>query len=467
MDHNDSLDSLDGLLLQLALQTREITEKRDQLNHQIQISKANVAEKKSFVEVIRGNIQKLEEESDHKQKIVKHLKDSTKRLKGTNTLLLQYEKTLQGELEKRQDHCNQDMKVYQERIESYRKVYQQHKERYCQNPQATNLLLIQGEKEEIERRIKAVEERIKAKEKLLQDLLGHTLPTDKQVESILGVQTAADSYKQSDPVIATDLHSSLDTCSLRLSQDGHSKQGHGPIEENQEMVFPPTQEAPNSDLWSDTEIIVNTADQVAGLDQHTEIGLEELMNISGPEEGMEEMKERGTKEGEEQPTPFITQEENEGMVAAVPPQTFPKTTARKKSPLTPARMQAAPSTPTFSLKSTPRCLPGHPDGSTVTSPGFVFSLTSGPSPTTPAFSGFDCGFDMGSAPEEETPFSFTSSYFSNEKKLLGSKSPNGFPFARPEKSEDGFEFPFNSGCPNQPPVSREKREEDSFAFFNF
>ncbi|XP_019896784.2 uncharacterized protein LOC105029885 [Esox lucius] len=462
MDDNDSLGSMgsmDSLLLQLALQTWEITEKRDQLNQQIQIIKANVAEKKSFIEGVQRNIQKLEEESHHKQKMVKHLKDNSKSLKGTNSLLLHYEKTLQAELESRQDNCNQDMKVYQERIESYRKVYQQHKEQYCQNPLANNLLLIQGEKEEIERRIKAIEERIKAKEKLLQDLLGQTLPIENPKESILGLQTET-SYRQSDPPTENDLHSPLDISSLHLAQE--DKQGDGVTEENQEIflretsAFPPAQEAPNCDLWSESESMVQTAGQVAGLEQHTGSGLEEHLNISG--EGMEEVvKERGTKGGEEQPTSFITEEENEAMVVAVYPRTSPKT---------PARTPAVSSTPTFSINSTPSSSPGQPDGSTTKSPGFLFSLTSGPRPATPAFSGFDCGFEMGSAPEEDTPFSFTSSYFSSEKKSLGFSLPTGFPFALPEleKSEDGFEFPFSSRSPNQPSASREKWEEDSFAF---
>ncbi|KAK6309472.1 hypothetical protein J4Q44_G00193530 [Coregonus suidteri] len=132
------------------------------------------------------------------------------------------------------------------------------------------------------------------------------------------------------------------------------------------------------------------------------------------------------------------------------------------SPQTPARMKAVSSTPTFSLN--------HPDGSTVKSPAFLFSMSSAPSPLD--FSGFDCGFELGSAQEEEPPFPFTSSYFSSEKKPSGSKSPPGFLFARPEseKSEDGFEFPFSSKSPGQPSASREKGPGagDSFPFsFNF
>ena len=63
--------------------------------------------------------------------------------------------------------------MYQERIERYRKVFQQHKESYCKNPLAKQLLMIQSGKEELESRIKACEDQITAKEKALQDLLGN------------------------------------------------------------------------------------------------------------------------------------------------------------------------------------------------------------------------------------------------------------------------------------------------------
>lgn len=53
-------------------------------------------------------------------------------------------------------------------MEKYWKVFQQHKEEYLQNPLAAKLLKIQTENEEIERRIRAKEEEIIAKEKALQ-----------------------------------------------------------------------------------------------------------------------------------------------------------------------------------------------------------------------------------------------------------------------------------------------------------
>ncbi|XP_045563860.1 uncharacterized protein isoform X1 [Salmo salar] len=456
MDDHDSSGSMDSLLLQLALQTRDIAQKRDQINQQIQIGKANVADKKSYIKGIQENVRKLEEESHHKQNIVKHLKGNTKSLKGTNSLLLQYEKTLQAELERRRDNCNEDMKVYQERMECYRKVFQQHRESYCQNPLAKQLLMIQSEKEELESRIKACEDQITAKE----NLLGQTLSIENPSESISGLLTAAESHRQSPPQTEDDHQPPLDISSLHLSQEGREKRGEG-IEEHLEKTFahPPSQGETHCDLWSYPEAM----DEIHSSAQEEGSLLEEQkerLNTSSTA-GMEEVKERGTEGGEEQPTPLITEEEekNEGMGAAFSPQT-------------PARMKAVSSTPTFSLNSSHGGSPSRLDGSTGKSPAFLFSMSSAPSPTAPDFSGFHCGFELGSGQEEEPPFPFSSSYFSSEKKPSGSKSPSGFLFARPqsEKSEDGFEFPFGSKSPGRPSTSREKGSGagDSFPFsFNF
>lgn len=62
--------------------------------------------------------------------------------------------------------------MFQDRMESYWKIFQQHKEEYLQSPLAKKLLKIQAENEEIEKRIRAKEEEIIAKEKESQALKG-------------------------------------------------------------------------------------------------------------------------------------------------------------------------------------------------------------------------------------------------------------------------------------------------------
>lgn len=63
--------------------------------------------------------------------------------------------------------------VYEERIASYRKIFQAHKEYYHQNPLAQKLLMLQFEKEEIECRIKACDDQITIKQKELNHLTGN------------------------------------------------------------------------------------------------------------------------------------------------------------------------------------------------------------------------------------------------------------------------------------------------------
>lgn len=63
--------------------------------------------------------------------------------------------------------------LYEERLASYRKTFESHREVYCQNPLAQKLLTLQAEKEEIESRIKACDDEITVKQKELDHLTGN------------------------------------------------------------------------------------------------------------------------------------------------------------------------------------------------------------------------------------------------------------------------------------------------------
>lgn len=71
--------------------------------------------------------------------------------------------------------CNPTREVYEERIASYWKIFQSHKEYYCQNPLAQKLLTLQAEKEEIESRLKACDDQITVKQKELELLTVSTI----------------------------------------------------------------------------------------------------------------------------------------------------------------------------------------------------------------------------------------------------------------------------------------------------
>ncbi|KAI5618624.1 hypothetical protein C0J50_21823 [Silurus asotus] len=123
-----------------ALETRELDQKKDDLTQQIQMYRVNIQEKGKCIEESHKAIKKLEEDIQQKENTVKCCKDIVKR------------------------------KMFQERIENYWKIFQQHKEEYLRNPLATKLLKIHSENEEIERRIQATEDEIIAKEKALKAL---------------------------------------------------------------------------------------------------------------------------------------------------------------------------------------------------------------------------------------------------------------------------------------------------------
>lgn len=71
--------------------------------------------------------------------------------------------------------------MFQERLESYWKIFQERKEEYLQNPLAKKLLKIQAENEEIEKRIRAKDEEIIAKEKESKALQGIILTRYQEI----------------------------------------------------------------------------------------------------------------------------------------------------------------------------------------------------------------------------------------------------------------------------------------------
>lgn len=72
-------------------------------------------------------------------------------------------------------------------MESYRNVFQQYKDQYCQNSLAQKLLKIQAENEEIERRIRATEEQILEKERELMAALGNSPVSSSRISKKINI----------------------------------------------------------------------------------------------------------------------------------------------------------------------------------------------------------------------------------------------------------------------------------------
>ncbi|XP_044074040.1 protein SIX6OS1 isoform X3 [Siniperca chuatsi] len=478
MNDQYSLDNIDSLLFQFALQTRELSLKKNAINQQIKVCRADIAERRSHIETVRRNTKKLELEIRVKQSSVIHNKENAKSMKAINSLLLQYEQTMKEELESRKASYNRDMEVYEERIASYKKIFHSHKEYYYQNPLAQKLLVLQAEKEEIECRIKACDDRITMKQKELDHLTGPPVSSsspEKLPDSVSGQQPITEPEKQLDPQ-TEDSHSSIDISSLNLNQtkilqNGHKTSVEGNDEESREenkvqdaTACSPSPEEASNELWSCQQLDAHqqtiSSEQrwpevMHAEEQDQETGpedQEQQSTVSDIEEVVEEeMEERVAIEEEQAPS----EERNKGLTA------FPQSSFQETNPQSsPAKMTAVPSTPTFPFNFSPGGSP-HRGTSDTKSPAFLFSLNSDPS--TPGFSGF--GFDVGSSQDEDSSFAFTSSFF-NEKKTKESKSSScsEFLFGQPEQNED-FQFAFTSKSPQ---TTNKDNTRDDFPFsFNF
>ncbi|KAK3569064.1 hypothetical protein QTP86_021534 [Hemibagrus guttatus] len=449
MDDQSGLGNLENLLLHLALETREFAQKKDDLTQQIQISEAAIQEKKKCIAETQKAIKKLQEDIKQKQNTVKCYTENVKRLCGTSDHLLQYEKMLEAELERRQESCNQDMKMFKERMENYWKIFQQHKEEYLQNPLAAKLIEIQAQNEEIEGRIRAKEEEIIAKEKELKtlqedndkcDSVQEHVETNKQpapssesdAQSEVAVTSPQDLQVQGTKTEQEDVQIEMD----EKSSANNQAQADGGDESNSSEVG-----VIGSTIWAISEI---RGDHSQGSDQnekeHTAEVQDMNMNTSCVSDTLEDMME--AEEQQECAEANVEEGSNEGAVCP---------------PSSPIHMRAL-DMPPFSLISSPSTSQGHQEGRET--PAFVFSMNSGPN--TPTFSGFDCNVEVGQSLHEESPFTFSSSYFS--KKSPETKLP-GFLFDESEEShaEEEFAFSFSSKSP-QPKESVGSGDTFPFSF---
>ncbi|XP_062390902.1 uncharacterized protein LOC134078774 isoform X2 [Sardina pilchardus] len=539
MADENAMENLDNLLIQLALQTRELSVKKDDLQMHIQVCRANIQQKKIYVEENKKRIGKLDEQITEKQRTVQHYKESTKGLKRTHSLLLQYERVLESELERRQENCNRDTKMYQERVESYKAVLKKHREQYHQHPLAQKLLQIQAENEEIERRIRACEDRLAAGASV------STAAPENTEDSVSLGQVELHLADQVEPSVdAKDQFSQGAGCEGQDEAAGFGEErmeevGSGELDGGRSRAAPAGPSPGTGLMWTSPEaraVQREVAEQV----QQGEMEQEDSFNISGIAEEMDKVLEGVAVE-------------NQGQGQDQDPPSAPATAAPTGAsdvratgdgaacpPTPPSRMKVVMSTPTFSLSSGSDTLGrrensegkspgfafsgplgrhddpmakspgfefsgplgrrddsegkspgfeftgplgcrdnsdakspgfeftgplGRRDSSDAKSPGFVFSMTSEPS--TPAFSGF--GFDMGSTAQgEETPFAFTSEYFSDKKSSESKFS--GFPFDQSEsRSEEDFQFSFSSKSPAPNAASEDKAGSgEGFPFsFNF
>ncbi|CAK6954039.1 protein SIX6OS1 isoform X2 [Scomber scombrus] len=465
MNQQLSLSNIDSLLFQTVLQTRELSQQKNEINQQIKVHRADIADRRFSIETVHGGIKKLEEEIRAKQSTGKHNKANAKSMKTTNSLLLQYEHTLKAELESAKASYNRDMEVYEERISSYRNIFQSHKEYYCQNPLAQKLLTLQAKKEEIECRIRSCDGQIALKQMELEnltDLPVNSSSAETLPDSVSGQQPITEPEKDLDPQTEDDFDSSIDMSSLHLNQsqiwqDGDKEAAEANAEEvhdeNEAQDAPACsvsqEEATNEKyMWSYQQLGEQSRqDEIHAEEQEQGTGpgnQEKHPAVSEVKETIEDMDMEERVAAEEEQVP--SEEDNEGHAAF-------------SQEIQSATVKTVPSTPTFPFNISPGSSP-HQGTSDTKSPAFLFALDSGPS--MPGFSGF--GFDMGSPQDEDSPFPFTSSFLSDKKTTESKSSGPNFLFDQPEQSED-FQFAFTSKSPQ---TTKRGNSSDDFPFsFNF
>ncbi|XP_043086543.1 uncharacterized protein LOC122333105 [Puntigrus tetrazona] len=314
------------------------------------------------------------------------------------------------------------MKIFQERAESYGTVFQQYKDRYCQNSLAQKLLKIQAGNEEIERRIRATEEQILEKEKELIAALGEDEPATD----------APDSTHEDNDALQTEKRESFDEPIMQRTE-GHSDEhmvAGDPSEENKDKTAESESQTDGSchGFWTKTE---PGGDRMQEGDQKQSDEINEMegnMNASCASELMVEMPEE--EEDRLEVTAADAQEDTANEDGICPPPS-------------PARRKATPTTPIFSLNNSPSSSPERREISDTKSPAFVFSMNCGPN--TPAFSKLGCDF----ATEEASPFTFTSSYFSDKKSPGSAPKFSGFLFDEAESRQEEFSFSFGTASPRQ------------------
>ncbi|XP_047456834.1 uncharacterized protein LOC125017557 isoform X2 [Mugil cephalus] len=517
MSDQYSLNNIDSLLFQLALQTRELSQKKNEIFQHIKVCRDNIAERRSHIETVHKHVKKLDEEIGVRQHTVTNNKAKTKSMKVTNSLLLQYEQSLKAELESRKTNYNRDMEIYEERIASYRRTFQSHQEYYFQDPLAQKLLMLQAEKEEIDRRIRACDDQIKMKQRELDHLTGNkrfmsppfflgvlkyllymqllsvcpgpavsSFSTEKLPDSVFGQQYTTEEKQeglQTKEDSASVMDISLHLKQTRILEDGHQTS----VEANAEEIYeknkvrdsPTCCTSPEKPSQSQPiEIYTENQDQETAQEDRVLAQLEEQPSVPAVEEVLEEEMQVRTAMDEEQAP---GEDNSEGHAA------FPQTSPQGTNPQTsPAKETALPSPATFPFRISTTSSP-RPGTSDTKSPAFLFSLNSNPS--TPGFSGF--GFE--SLQEEDSTFPFAGSFFEEKvmsfhcklhfirfcnwkkdiklsfisfQKTTESKSSSGpeFLFGQPEQNED-FQFAFTSKSPQS--ANKENTREDFPFSFNF
>ncbi|KAJ0070254.1 hypothetical protein NL108_007583 [Boleophthalmus pectinirostris] len=436
MSDEDLLTNINHLLFQCALQTRDLSQKKNEISQQIKVYKDDIAEGKSKIETTKANIKTLEEDIKVKQNTLTQNKEVLKSMKAANSLVMHYEQTLKAELESRKASYNRDREEYEKRIASYRSSFQSYKEYYYSSPLAQKLLGLQDENRETEAKIKNYDDLITLKQEELNNLrrpapvIETTSPDEPPVSEQLENEPEKHPVEDSSPSLHKTKEDPI------LSEED--------VEEAQTELTEETEVRDSQQMEEQHQEETDTGEKDQEETGQQDALLEQQFTVLEIEQVMEVEMDEGPGENQ-----TANHKADEALTSLS--QTSSQGTVKHDSP---ARNKPGLATPTFPFTFSPGRCQQISDSSK--SPAFPFNLHSEPS--TPDFFGFG-------AQDEDPTLPFTSSFF-EEKKTTDSKTSMEFLFNQPEPSEE-FQFSFNTKSPEKESSSKDKAQSDFPFSFNF
>ncbi|XP_061548809.1 uncharacterized protein LOC133411028 isoform X1 [Phycodurus eques] len=432
MAYQNMLRAIDSLLCRLVIVIRELSQKKNDIDREVEVYKADIAERRTCIETTRALIKALEEDTDMKRNTLKHNRAVAKSMKVTQGLLLQYKHTLKAELESVKASYINDKKVFEEKIASYKKLFQEHQKPFAQKLQAQN--------DDTESPIIASQDDVTVNAKegggaYITDSGAPCSSSEKGPASDLHLEcTKADMEMESSPVMESlTVFSAVNVnetkrclSSPQTSADGNPEEMDAQSEAH-ESFFCSTDETRSSEQHVRAEDHRGPDEMSSEGEEDKEIGplsQAKQSTVSEEEEAAREQMEEGGPAEEEELAP----QEHAALLPLQCEQTKPQS-----SPV--------PGTPTFHFNFSPTQSPvqGLSDSK---SPAFVFSLSSNPS--TPGYAGFV--FDAVPSHDEALSFPFSSSFFTDKKNQETKSGDLDFLFNQPEQS-DNFQFLFTSESP--------------------
>ncbi|XP_019737881.1 uncharacterized protein LOC109523293 isoform X2 [Hippocampus comes] len=435
--------AIDSLLCRLVIEVRELSQKKNDIDREVEVHKANIAERRTYIETTRTQIKVLEEGAEVKHNTLKHNRAVIKSMKVTQGLLLQYERTLRAELESVKANYDNDKEGFKDKITSYRKLFQAHQKPFAQTLQAQN------DDMESPTMVSHDDVPVKTKEGGRAHVTDSDAPRSSSeqrpdsAEADVGMESSP--VKDSMAVVSTVNISDMKGCPSgpETSADGNAEE---------------------MDVQSEARASLScSADETRSSEQH--VGAQDH---HGPDEmpGEEEDDQEVQPLSQAKQSPVSEEKEaaRAQMEERAPaekeeqaPQQHGVLSLPQGQQVQP-QSSTTPGTPTFHFNFSPTSSPVEGTSGSK-SPAFMFSLNSNPS--TPGYSSFS--FDGVPSHDEDLSFPFGGSFF-NDKKNQETKSGGlDFLFNQPEQSED-FQFPFTS----ESPADNKENTTTDFPFsFNF